>query len=239
MANHDDSRDLRTQDFATPDAEPVTLLAGGDDSEPLPDRRYTSILFWRLVRALDPDRGPARILDLGSATQSNIQFWGERGFKVTCYELLRHETEHLSNQPITNLTLTAERVRERSLPFEDEAFTAICAWNVFACMPFVVARRYLRECYRILNPTGIIHAIFLDADGRLDTRRNYRVADRQQLNVSPAAVQRYNSDWVEAELAFMFSVFDACETKRAPCQTRELLAQRGPTGPVPFGESSR
>jgi ubiquinone/menaquinone biosynthesis C-methylase UbiE len=147
--------------------------------------------------------------------------------------------EHLSTQPITNLTLTDEKIRARNLPFEDEAFTAICAWNVFACMPFVVARRYIRECYRVLSPTGIVHAIFLDADGRLDTRRNYRVADRQQLDVSPIAVKRTEPDWVEAELALMFSVFDACETKRAPCQTRELLAQRGPTGPVPFSEGKR
>ena len=226
------SRDLRTQDFATPDAEPVILLAGSDDLDPLPNRRYTSILFWRLVRAIDPHESPARILDLGTATQPNIQFWGERGFRVTCYDLARHEMERLDKEPITNLTLAPDKIRDRSLPFADESFSAICTWNTFARLPFMVARKYVRECYRVLHPTGIVHAIFLDAAGRLDCRRQYRVADRQQLDVVSDAPRRGNPtpDWVGAELAFLFSSFDACETKPAPCQTRELLAQRGPIG---------
>lgn len=220
-------RDLRTQDFATPGGEPATLLAGSDDAEPLPNRRYTSILFWRLVRALDPEVAPARILDLGVASHANISFWAERGFKVTCYDLARHEAERLKEEAITNVTLAPDRIRDRTLPFEDGSFSAICAWNVFARMPFVVARRYARECYRVMSASGILHAIFLDLPGRLDQRRQYRIADRQQLDVASGPPPRNQaSNWVDAELALLFSSFDACETKAAPCQTRELLAQR-------------
>lgn len=232
------SRDLRTRDYATPDSEPATLRATTDDVEPLPNRRYTSILFWRLVKALDSRREPARILDLGPTSQANIEFWGRRGFKVTCYDLARHEVERLQDEPITNLTLSPEKVRMRSLPFDGESFSAICAWNVFARVPYVVARRYARECYRLMTPTGILHAVFLDAEGRLDTRRRYRIADRQQLDVvSGASLPSADSRWVEAELAFLFSAFDACETKAAPCNTRELLAQRGPVRPMPSGDA--
>ena len=226
------SRDLRTQDFATPDAEPAMLLAGRDDADPLPNRRYTSILFWRLVRALDPSDAPARILDLVSTSQANIHFWAERGFRVTCYNLAHHELRRLGDEPISNLTLAPDKLRELALPFPDESFSAICAWNILARLPFMVARRYARDCYRIMHPRGILHAIFLDADGRLDGRREYRVADRQQLDVISGRTDRHlATDWVEAELAFLFSHFDACETKPAPCQTRELLAQRGPITP--------
>jgi len=222
------SRDLRTRDYATPDSEPATLRAGADDVDPLPNRRYTSILFWRLVKALDPARAPARILDLGPTSQANIRFWGERGFRVTCYDLVRPEGGQLEGESITNLTLAPEKVRGRSLPFDDESFSAICAWNVFARLPYVVARRYARECYRMMVPAGILHAIFLDAEGRLDARRRYRIADRQQLDVVSGPPPGGDSRWVEADLAFMFAAFDACETKAAPCSTRELLAQRGP-----------
>jgi len=91
----------------------------------------------------------------------------------------------------------------------------------------MAARRYIRECNRVLRPQGILHAIFLDAEGRLDTRRQYRIADKQQLDVVSGASRRgIKASSVEAELAFLFSSFDACETKAAPCQTRELLAQR-------------
>lgn len=226
-------RDLRTRDYATPDAEPATFRASTDDIEPLPNRRYTSILFWRLVKAMEPQREPARILDLGPTNQANVRFWGERGFRVTCHDLARHELEQLQGERITNLTLSPEKVRARRMPFDDESFSAICAWNVFARLPYVVARRYARECYRLMAPTGILHAIFLDAGGRLDARRRYRIADRQQLDVaSGPPLPSADSRWVEADLAFMFSAFDACETKAAPCNTRELLAQRGPIRPI-------
>ena len=226
------TRDLRTQDFATPDAEPVTVITGSDDdADPLPNRRYTSILFWRLVRALDPDEAPARVLDLGPTTHANMHFWAKRGFKVTCYDLERHEVKELEREPISNLTLSAERLNQRHLPFDNDAFSAVCAWNSLARLPFMAARRYARECSRVLRPRGILHAIFLDAEGRLDARRHYRIADRKQLDVVSGENRRVvKASSVEAELAFLFSSFDACETKPAPCQTRELLAQRGPVG---------
>jgi SAM-dependent methyltransferase len=222
------SRDLRTRDFATPDVEPATVFGGSEDeTDPLPNRRYTSILFWRMVRGLDPQRPPARILDLGPTSHANMSFWAERGFKITCYDLEKHELEELEREPISNLTLAADRINQRRLPFDDGAFSAICAWNSFARLPFMAARRYIRECNRVLRPQGILHAIFLDAEGRLDTRRQYRIADKQQLDVVSGASRRgIKASSVEAELAFLFSSFDACETKAAPCQTRELLAQR-------------
>ena len=221
-------RDLRTRDFATPDARPVKVSSGGDDeTDPLPNRRFTSILFWRMVKALDPEKHPARILDLGPTSSANVNFWGQRGFSVTCYDLEMHEMEALERQPITNLSLAADRMTQRRIPFDDGSFSGICAWNCFSRLPFVSARRYIRECYRLLRGQGILHAIFLDAAGRLDTRRQYRIADRQQLDVvSGVSPRGIKSTLVEAELAFLFSSFDAFETKAAPCQTRELLAQR-------------
>ena len=233
LAEHDipptsaPSRDLRTRDFATPDAEPATVLAGNEETDPLPNRRYTSIMFWRMVKALDANEPPARILDLGPTAHANVNFWVHRGFQVTCYDVERHELEELEREPITNLTLAPDRINQRRLPFAAGSFSAICAWNALARLPFIAARRYVRECNRVLRPRGILHAIFLDAEGRLDTRRQYRIADRQQLDVLSGASRRgIKASSVEAELAFLFSSFDACETKAAPCQTRELLAQR-------------
>jgi len=228
LALGENSRDLRTQDFATPHAKPATVSSGSDDeTDPLPNRRFTSILFWRMVKGLDPDQEPARVLDLGPTNHANMHFWAERGFQVSCYDLEKHELEELDKQPITNLTLAADRMNQRQLPFDDGAFAAVCAWNCFSRLPFVSARRYIRECGRILRPQGILHAIFLDAAGRLDARRQYRIADRQQLDVVSGASRRgIKPTAVEAELAYLFSSFDACETKAAPCQTREVLAQR-------------
>ena len=104
-------RDLRTQDFATPDAKPVTVSSGTDnETNPLPNQRYTSILFWKMVKALDPNEPPARILDLGPTSHANMHFWAERGFQVNCYDLEKHEMKELERQPITGLGLKLEPV---------------------------------------------------------------------------------------------------------------------------------
>lgn len=226
-------RDLRTQDFATADARPATLAAGTEEFDPLPNRRYTSILFWRLARALDPQAPPRRILDLGPTADSNIRFWAELGFTVTCYDLVARATSVIADVGATT-ALTRDRVRQMSLPYPEEGFSAICGWNSLAQLPFVVGQQYVRECYRLLYPSGLMHAIFLDAGARLDSRREYRVADRQQLDVLSREVPRASApEVVDAELSLLLGRFDACQIKAAPCQTREVLVQKAPTDHFP------
>lgn len=233
-------RDFRTRDFATADAEPATLGASPEDYDPLPNRDYTSVLFWRFARALDPQAPPRRILDLGPTVDENIRFWADRGFRVTCLPILEREARALRDTAIEPPTLSRDRLAERSLPYPDESFSAVCAWNVFATLPFVLGRRYLQECYRVLHPSGLIHAIALDAPGRLDARREYRVADRQQLAVSSRRQPRTASrEMVDAELELLFSRFDAIDIRAAPCQTRELIAQKAPTNNFPGGDGGR
>jgi len=184
--------------------------------------------------ALDPSRPPGRILDLGPTSNANIQFWVDSGFDVTCFDLFARESTRIGQETATPLTLSSDALRKCRLPYEDTAFSAICSWNVLARLPFVLAQRYARDCHRVLAPSGLLHAVFLDADGRLDTRRNYEVADRQSLRVSTAEVRRRLPDtWVDAEIRLMLSRFAACEIHPAPAHTREALAQRAPVTPPP------
>lgn len=224
-------RDLRLHDFAGDEAAPPGRL----EEDLLPNRSYPSRLFWRLARGLDPERPPARILDLGPTSNANIQFWGERGFDVTCFDLYAREARHLAEQEPTPLTLSSRALRDRKLPFESDSFSAICAWNVLSRLPFVLAQHCARECHRLLSPSGVLHAVFLDADGRLDGRRQYTIVDRQRLQVTSASVPRpLPGTWVEAEIRLMLSRFAACEIQPAPSYTREVLAQRSPVRPASF-----
>lgn len=225
-------RDLRRHDFAAGDlgapAEPL-------QEDLLPNRSYPSNLFWRMTTWLDPKQPPGRILDLGPTNNSNIQFWAERGFDVACCDLFAREARHLAGQDLTPLTLSGRSLRDRRLPYEGETFSAVCAWNVLSRLPFVLGQQFARECHRVLHPSGLLHAIFLDADGRLDARRCYRVVDRQRLEVSSLAVpRRMPGSWVDAEVKLMLSRFAACEIQPAPSHTREVLAQRDPVRPLPL-----
>jgi SAM-dependent methyltransferase len=220
-------RDLRRQDYATPLDNVPSGSRPGDDL--LPNRAYPSNLVWRMTKALDPEKVPGRILDLGPTNNTNIQFWTENGFGVTCHDLFTHESRRVGASDISPLTLANDTIRKLRLPFESESFSAICAWNVLARLPFVLAQQYARECHRILAPSGLLHAIFVDADGRPDTRRQYRVVDRQTLQVSSVAVPRpLPTSWIDAEIRLLLSRFGACEIQGTPAHTREALAQREP-----------
>lgn len=225
-------QDLRLQDFATADGE-VPRLGGRIEEELLPNRSYPSTLFWRMTGGLDRSVSPARILDLGPTSNDNIQFWASRGFEVTCHDLYARESKRLAREPSSPMTLSTDKLRNRRLPFDDESFSAICAWNVLGRLPFVLAQRFARECHRVLRRSGLLHGIFLDVDGRLDTRRRYQVADRQQLQVVSSPVPRkLPASWVDAEVKLLLSRFAACELRPAPCHTREVLAQRAPATPL-------
>lgn len=226
-------RDLRRRDYATTHEDvPVTGARAGDDL--LPNRAYPSNLIWRMTKALDPNKAPGRILDLGPTNNANIQFWAENGFDVTCHDLFAHESRRVAQCDISPLTLASDTVRKLRMPFEASSFSAICAWNVLARLPFVLGQQYARECHRMLAPSGLLHAIFLDADGRPDTRRQYRVEDRQTLQVSSLAVPRpLPTSWIDAEIRLLLSRFCACEIQGTPAHTREALAQREPiSGPA-------
>lgn len=219
-------RDLRRHDFAD---SAGAASASRLEEDLLPNREFPSNLFWRMTKWLDPDVPPARVLDLGPTSNANIQFWGERGFDVTCFDLFAREARWLGSEKPSPLTLTGNSLRDRRLPYDSEAFSAICAWNVLSRLPFALAQQFARECQRVLCPSGVLHAIFLDADGRLDGHRQYHIVDRQRLQVSSVAVsRRLPGDWVDAEIKLILSRFAACEIQQAPSHTREVLAQRDP-----------
>ena len=206
----------------------------------LPNRTYTSTLFWKLARCLDPQAPPSRILDLGSTSNANIAFWGDRGFRVTCFDLCAHEAQRITGQEISPLTLAADNVRQCKLPYKQSSFSAVCAWNVFGRLPFVLAQQFARECHRVLHPSGLLYAIFLDGDGRLDSLRQYQVADRNQVEVASRSVPlRLPCDWIDAEISLLLSRFEACEIKPAPCHTREVLSQVGPVTSPRAGPTTR
>jgi SAM-dependent methyltransferase len=225
-------RDLRRRDYASRLESSTAGTAPGEDL--LPNRAYPSNLIWRMTKALNPERPPGRILDLGPTNNDNIQFWAEQGFDIACHDLFTHESRRVDGGDISPLTLANDTVRKLRLPFESESFSAVCTWNVLARLPFVLAQQYARECHRVLAPSGLVHAIFLDADGRPDTRRQYRLHDRQTLQVSSVAVPRpLPTTWIEAEIRLLLSRFGACEIQGTPAHTREALAQREPIAQAP------
>lgn len=216
--------DFRLHDFAA-----ELPRAGSVEDDLLPSRTYPSSLFWRMAKVLDPRDGSSRILDLGPTSNANIQFWAERGFDVSCCDVFTREARRIASQEVTPLTLSGENIRDQKLPYESESFSAICSWNVLSRLPFVLAQQFARECHRVLTPGGLLHAIFLDAEGRLETRRTYQIADRQQLRVSSVVVpRRLPSSWIDAEIKLMLGRFGACEIQPAPAHTREVIAQRAP-----------
>ncbi len=156
-----------------------------------------------------------------------MRFWAERGFEVTCFDLFMHEIQRLQRLPSSPAALSKDEVKLRGLPFEDRGFSAICAWNVLERLPFVLAQQYARECHRLLLPGGLLHAVFVDSDAQLQMRRQFEIHDRQQLRIrSSDTAPRLPDAWVDAETKLMLSPFEACEIQRAPCSTREILAQR-------------
>lgn len=82
------------------------------------------------------------------------------------------------------------------LPFEDEKFDAIYHSQVLEHFPKEKALDFIRECYRVLKPSGIIRVVVPDLENIID---EYQEHLKKNLD-SPNEISKANYDWILLEM---------------------------------------
>ena len=176
-----------------------------------------------------------RILDLGPATQSTLNFFIEKGFRISAEDLLRtwkdfsnSEEERLRSAPAgepverASQAELAEKFLETNLNYPEQSFHGILAWD--ACDYFVagVLPPLMERIYNMLHPGGALLAIFHSRP----TERfyNYRVLDGQAIEpVSAPTVAVHTHVFQNREILDLFKQFRTSKTFVARDQVREVL----------------
>jgi hypothetical protein len=138
--------------------------------------------------------GRGTLLDLGPAWQTTLNFFIERGFRVTSDDLLHswkdfmaEEEQRLRNAAnateIIDLTPAGRAARfvQANMQYSASSFDAVLLWDILDYLEPAVAKQAVGCLTEVLRPGGIIFALFHSK--KPETFQRYRVADSNTLQV--------------------------------------------------------
>jgi hypothetical protein len=138
--------------------------------------------------------GRGTLLDLGPAWQTTLNFFIERGFRVTSDDLLHswkdfmsEEEQRLRNAATSPETVDltpagrAARFVKENIQYPPSSFDAILLWDILDYLEPAVAKQTVGCLTEVLRPGGIIFAMFHSK--KPESFQRYRVADSSTLQV--------------------------------------------------------
>ena len=179
--------------------------------------------------------GRGHLLDLGSARQTTITFFIDRGFKVYTEDLLITWKNFLDADEkqwrdlptgTAGLAMTpaarAERFLESTLHHPPDTFDAVLVWDLLDYLDAELVSRLVARITSLVRDGGVAFAIFHNR--KPESFHRYRVVDAQNLELIPApcafAPQRV---FQNREISDLFRRFRSSRTFVGRDQLREGL----------------
>ncbi len=139
--------------------------------------------------------GRGTLLDLGSAWQTTLSFFIERGFRVTSEDLLRAWKDFLVQEDAMlrqaggrtpdGLDVTpvgrATRFLDSNLKYPPASFDAVLLWDLADYMEPALAGKTVAAVTELLRPGGVVFAMFHSK--KPEGFQRYRVVDSNSLQV--------------------------------------------------------
>jgi hypothetical protein len=186
------------------------------------------------LQHLEDERTP-RILDLGQVSQATLNFFIEKGYRVTTEDSLRSWKEFLSaeeeglrlapvgdgQQKISQAYL-AEKFLETGLRYTEESFHGVLAWDLLDYFDAELLPRAMERLYSLLLPSGVVLAMFHSRPAERFHR--YRIVDTQTIEMLPAPTLAVHAHvFQNREILDLFGKFRSSKTFVGRDQLREAL----------------
>jgi hypothetical protein len=179
--------------------------------------------------------GRGTLLDLGPAWQTTLNFFIERGFRVSSEDILRgwkgflDEDEALLREDPSSrdkLDMTpdgrASRFLKTNLQYAPASFDAVLLWDVLDYLDPAMTKQTIACLTELLRPAGIVFAMFHSK--KPEGFQRYRVADSNTLQVIPATVvTSAKKIYQNREIQDLFSVYRTMKSFVGRDQLRETL----------------
>ena len=177
----------------------------------------------------------ARVLDLGPVWQSTINFFIERGYRISTEDLLRSwkdflatEEEHLRQAPVgesaerISQNALADKFLETALQYPEGSYHGILAWDLFDYLDGELLPRVMQRLYKMLCPGGSVLAQF---HSRAPERfHRYRLVDKQTVELLPTpTIAVHARVFQNREILDIFGEFRTSKTFVGRDQVREAL----------------
>ncbi len=208
---------------------------GGNASRSVSKTGRHEIVETRQSRGLDQFFGAFRdeaglsILDLGGATQENVNFITSLGHKYYSEDFLRifRETfgEDVADQSNPG---RIDFFLRKSLEYPDEQFDGVLAWDALEYMEPALLAATAERLLRILKPKGYLLALFHAAERKQTVPcYTFRIQDLRTLNVCQsgeraASQQLFNNRSLEK----LFQKFESVKFFLARDSLREVIVRK-------------
>jgi hypothetical protein len=177
----------------------------------------------------------ARILDLGPVWQSTVNFFVEKGYRLSTDDLLRTwkeflttEEDHLRLAPVgeergmASTAMLADKFLENALQYPENHFHGVLAWDLLDYFDPAVMPPLMARLSKILSPNGVVLALFHSRS--VDRFHRYRITDAQTIELVPAATLAVHAHvFQNREILSLFSEFRSSKTFVGRDQVREGL----------------
>jgi Methyltransferase domain len=187
------SQNLRTRVPGVP-TPAVALARTAEASESTRFSNGLKEFLWNL-----DGLGRGTLLDLGPAWQTTLNFFIERGFRVSSEDLLRgwktfltEEETRLRDNPkaCESLDMTplgrAGRFLTENMQYPKSSFDAVLLWDLLDYLEPPLVKQIVGQVTEVLRPGGVVFAMFHSK--KPEGFQRYRVSDSNTLQVVSAAV---------------------------------------------------
>lgn len=226
------TRGIATAAAAVP-TKPGPAAASASASSQTPAGRTSNGLKEFLWLLSDIKKG--RILDLCPATQSTLNFFIEKGFRISAEDMLRTWKHFMNDEEERMRAVPAgefvdriskrelgEKFLESNLNYPAESFHGILAWDLCDYFDPEVLPLVMQRIYNILTPGGAVLAMFHSRP--TERFHNYRVVDGQTVEpVAAPTVAVHTRVFQNREILDLFESFRSSKTFVGRDQVREAL----------------
>lgn len=181
----------------------------------------------------DVPRG--RVLDLGPIWQSTVNFFVEKGFRVSSEDLLRawkgfltDEEERLRSNAAgdgserRSPSALAEKFLETALQYPAESYHGVLAWDLFDYFDPAALPPLVKRLSSLIHPGGAVLALFHSRPAERFHR--YRIVDKQSVELIPAPTIAVHAHvFQNRELLALFEDFRSSKSFVGRDQLREAL----------------
>jgi SAM-dependent methyltransferase len=181
------------------------------------------------------DAGKGKLLDLGQVSQNTLNFFIERGFRVTTEDFLRTWREFMNeeeekrrkillsqNGDFASPDALAAQFLEGILQYPPETFHGVLAWDLFDYMEPELLSRVVSRLHDILRPGGLVLSLFHSRTP--DHYSRYRILENQLLEVLPTPpLAPHVRVFQNREILDLFGKFRSSKSFVGRDQIREAL----------------
>lgn len=175
------------------------------------------------------DQAGLTILDLGGASQANINFITSLGHRLYSVDFLRSMEESFGNEDLADQSNPGriDYFLRQNLDYPDETFDGVLVWDTLEHMAPALLAATVERLVRITRPKSYLLAFF-HADERLAKVPNYtfRIQDFNVLQVgqqgSRTPAQLFNNRTLEK----LFQRFESVKFFLTREQLREVIVKR-------------